>query len=293
MTLCGAMFFCFAGCDKSEAPVPSEITVSDGGQSTPPNFFPAKSCGVRLEKAVEKAVSLSPAATEIICELGFGDKLAGISDYCDFPENLSAARVGSTENPDIDTIIKLKPDVVFTLSPISERETYTLNKANILVLAPEPPKNLEGYSALYREIAAAFYGKETTGSEKQTQKAVEIGANARSELEKAAKSVSLESYVYVTAKLTIAGADTFESAVLSLAGKNLCAEDGYASPDTVTETPKYIIADNSLDESDLATDEMLSDFVNDGAKVIFVNNSHFERPAARTKELFSELSSAH
>lgn len=288
--LCCAMSaFCLSGCDKKETSTPSEITVTSGGEQETKAPFPAMSCGVKLEKAAERIVSLSPAATEIICELGFKEKLVGISNYCDFPEGLSALKAGSPENPDIDAIMELDPDVVFTLSPISERETYLLNQAGILVLCPEPPKNLEGYSALYREIAAAFYGNETTESEKETRRSVEIGSNARLELEKAAKAVTLDSYIYITGKLTIAGADTFENAVLNLSGQNLCADGGYVSPDNITETPKYIIADSSLDESDLAADETISGFIDDGAKVRFVDQQLFERPTARTKDVFSEI----
>ena len=291
VVLCGVLLISgLTGCSKEEESAPSEISVSSGeDESSGSAPFPATACGVRLEKAPEKIVSLSPAATEIICEIGFKDKLVGISDYCDYPAGLSAAKVGSTENPDIDAIVKLQPDAVFTLSALSERETYTLNQANIAVLTAEPPKNMEGYSALYREIAAAFYGKETEDTEKDTRKSVQIGADARSALEKAAKNVQLDSFVYVTGKLTAAGADTFESAVLSLSGMNVCGENGYISLDKLEGSPKYIIADNALTEDDLNADETLSGFIDNGAVIRFVNASLFERPSARTAMVFEQL----
>ena len=289
---CTAALVSVSGCEKNNSSLPSEISVDESGFNVSV-AFPAESCGVTLEKAPEKTVSLSPAITEIICELGFKDKLVGISDYCDFPEGLTAAKVGSTENPNIDEILKLKPDAVFTLSALSERETYTLNQANIAVLTAEPPKNMEGYSALYHEIAAAFYGKEQCGDEKGTLKAVKIGADARTTMEKAAKAVQLESFVYVTEKLAIAGADTFEGAVFSLSGTNLCKETGYVSTDNPGDTiPKYIIADDSLSSDELAADETLSSYIYGGAEVRFVNASVFERPSARTAEVFKELSAS-
>lgn len=286
--LCGAVMMC-AGCGKSGGSQPTEISVDGSGEDVSA-AFPAESCGVTLAKAPEKAVSLSPAVTEIICELGFKSVLVGISDYCVFPENLTAQKTGSTENPDIDRILSLKPDAVFTLSPLSERETYTLEQAGIVVLNAEPPKDMEGYSALYREIAAAFYGKETTGSEKETTKAVKAGADARSQVEKAAKSVSLGSFAYVTEKLAIAGTDTFESAVFGLCGANVCKEKGYVSPETMGEAaPEYIIADNTLTESDLAADPTLNTFIVGGARVRFVDSERLERPSARLTELFAQL----
>ena len=288
--LCGSLLLSgLTGCSKEEESAPSEISVSGGEDTSSDAPFPAMACGVRLEKAPEKIVSLSPAATEIICEIGFKDKLVGISDYCDYPEGLSAEKVGSTENPDIDTILRLQPDAVFTLSALSERETYTLNQANIAVLTAEPPKNMEGYSALYREIAAAFYGKETADSEKDVRLSVQAGSDARSALEKAAKSVKLESFVYVTGKLTAAGAETFEGSVLGLAGENVCKENGYASLDTIEIAPKYIIVDSSLSEYELSADETLSEYIYDGAEIRFVDAALFERPSARTALIFEQL----
>ena len=291
--LCGTVLLSgLSGCTKSDEPTPSEISVSGVEDVSSDAPFPAMACGVRLEKAPEKIVSLSPAVTEIICEIGFKERLVGISDYCNYPEGMSAEKVGSTENPDIDAIVELKPDAVFTLSALSERETYTLNQANIAVLTAEPPKNMEGYSALYREISAAFYGKETSDSEKDVRISVQTGSDARSALEKAAKSVRLESFVYVTGKLTAAGAETFEGSVLGLSGENLCKENGYASLDTIESAPKYIIADNSLTEYDLNSDETLSGYIYDGAEIRFVDASLFERPSARTAKIFEQLASA-
>ncbi len=279
-----------SGCSNDGgSSVPDKISVSGTESEKQALPFPASSCGVRLEKAVERAVSLSPAVTEIICELGFRDSLVGISDYCDFPEELSAPKVGSTENPDIDAIVELAPDAVFTLSELSERERYTLNQANIAVLTAEPPKNMEGYSALYKELAAAYFGRELTDGEKETERAVRIGKDARLALESAAGSVSLGSFVYVTEKLTVAGADTFENAVLSLSGKNMCTESGYTSTDKITDAPEYIIADSDLTEEELSGDEILGGYIENGARVKFVDAVVFERPTARTAEVFSEI----
>lgn len=273
-----------SGCSEEEK-LPSEISVSSVTEIEESAPFPALSCGVKLEKAVEKAVSLSPAATEIICEAGFREKLVGVSDYCDYPENLGLPKLGSTENPNLDAIIKLKPDAVFTLSLLSEREIYKLNQAGIKVLMPKTPCNLEEYAALYKEISAAFYGNEQTDSLKGGTKALDEGKRARARLESAAKDVKTESFVYVTEKLTLAGADTFESAVLSLTGENLCKSEGYVPANG--EQPAYIIASNKLTYDELAADEAFSTMIYNGAKVVFVNSERFERPSARTGEIFA------
>lgn len=281
------------GCDRedAESSTPSEIVVSGGDISTPERTpFPITCCGVRLEKAVGKAVSLSPAATEIICELGFKNTLVGVSSYCDYPEGLSLEKVGSTENPDLDKIIALKPDAVFTLSALSEREAYTLSQAGIAVLTATVPSNMDEYSALYTDISMAFYGREYTDSQKDVTTAMQIGRSARSALEKAAKSVEPYTFLYVTEKLTVAGTDCFESAVLGLGGTNMCTQNGYISPEELEcAAPTFIIADNSLSKYDISDNQYLNGYLSDGAELRFVDSRCFERPTSRTAEVFASL----
>ncbi len=281
--------FLLCGCENEDETVPSEITVSGTSfENENQQPFPAVSCGVKLEKAVEKAVSLSPAVTEIICEVGFRDKLVGVSDYCDFPEKLDLPKLGSTENPDLDAIIKLKPDAVFTLSLLSEREIYKLNQAGIKVLTANAPKNLEEYSAMYKEISAAFLGNALEKEQKGETMALAVGKRARAALENAAAAVELGTFVYVTEKLTVAGADTFESAVLSLSGENLCKSDGYVLPENVQ--PDYIIASDKLNYETLADNDVFSAMMYNGAKIVYVDAMKFERPSSRTAEIFAKLS---
>ncbi len=60
-----------------------------------------------------RVVSLVPSLTETLFDLGAGDSVVGITDYCIFPEDLQLPRVGGTKNPRIDEIRALKPDLVY------------------------------------------------------------------------------------------------------------------------------------------------------------------------------------
>lgn len=281
-----------SGCDREESSIPSEIIGSDVPQTVEVTPFPVEVCGVELPKAVSKVVSLSPAITEIIAELGFTDKLVGICDYCEYPEGLTAKKVGSSENPDLDGIMQLMPDVVFTLSPLSERETYKLGQANITVLNISTPKTVEDYADLYRTISTAFYGKETFG-EKDERRTDRVAYDAKKSLEKAVEGVNLGTFIYVTEKLTIAGAETFEGEIISLAGENACKTNGYISSEGFDgDTPSYIVADSELTLKKLQADKTFGSLINNGAKAIFVNSGAFERPSARTAEVFAEIKSA-
>ncbi len=276
-----------SGCDAEEpsSSVPTELVVEPTTSETTeqPEPFPLELCGVQLTKPVERAVSLSPALTEIMAELNFSNKLCGASDYCDYPEGLTAERFGSAENPDIEGIIAAKPDVVFTLTALSERDIYSLNGAGIAVIMPQTPTDMEGFAALYETVATAFVGEASAAS---------ADIMAVSKLEGAAKPMG--SFIYVTAKKTAAGAGTFEGAVLSLAGENLCTAEGYCAMDTLAELqPDYIIADDTLTEADLSdSSEPYAAMIYGGAEVIFVPAVRFERPSARTAEIL-EIVAAH
>ncbi len=282
--LCAAMLL--TGCDEENgSDTPSELIVSQTGSETVPDvFFPVSICGVEFNSETERAVSLSPAVTEIIAELGFSDRLVGKSDYCDYPES-SVPTVGSAENPDMDKMIALEPDTIFTLTELSERDIYKLSSAGITVLTLSAPISLEGYSALYENIAAAFYGNETDTD--GTLKAKQIGEQASNSLRNSASGVELGDFIYVTEKLTLAGNGTFENAVLSLCGNNLLKADGYGAAAALSDAPDVIAADSSLDESALRKDASIAEFLDGGVRVVYLDAARFERPSARTKEVFS------
>ncbi len=59
-----------------------------------------------------RVVSLVPSLTETLFDLGAGDAVVGITDFCIFPPDLDLPRVGGTKNPRIDEIRALAPDLV-------------------------------------------------------------------------------------------------------------------------------------------------------------------------------------
>lgn len=60
-----------------------------------------------------RIVSLVPNLTEIAFALGADEQIAGVSDFCHFPaEARSRPRVGGLINPNLEAVIRLRPDVV-------------------------------------------------------------------------------------------------------------------------------------------------------------------------------------
>ncbi len=82
----------------------------------------------------ERIVSIAPSNTEILFALGLGDKIVGVTDYCDYPEEAkSKPKVGGFYNPSIETIVSLEPDIVFATTGIQTETAENLRDLNITV----------------------------------------------------------------------------------------------------------------------------------------------------------------
>jgi iron complex transport system substrate-binding protein len=95
---------------------------------------------VTLPVKVTRAVSLAPNLTENIFAVGAGDRLVGVTTFCNYPEAAkSIAKIGDTMSPNMESIVALKPDVVF-VSTASQIEAFmnTLDANGIAVYVTNP-----------------------------------------------------------------------------------------------------------------------------------------------------------
>ncbi len=79
---------------------------------------------VRMPREVNRIVTLAPNITEIVYALGLGDKLAGDTSECDDPPAAeSKPHVGEPENPSLEAIVSLHPDLVLAADSINRVDT--------------------------------------------------------------------------------------------------------------------------------------------------------------------------
>ena len=99
---------------ENEDALPAAATMAE------PQPYPVEEGNLIFNSSPVTVGSLSPAVTEMIYELGYGDRLICRSSYCDTPEAvLSLPETGSAANPDIDKIISYAPELLITQSPIA------------------------------------------------------------------------------------------------------------------------------------------------------------------------------
>lgn len=73
----------------------------------------------------QKIISLAPNVTETLYEIGAGDKIVGVSDFCSFPPEVkSKPKVGGMLNPSYEKILSLAPDLVIISREGTPLEVY-------------------------------------------------------------------------------------------------------------------------------------------------------------------------
>ncbi|HYE87242.1 MAG TPA: helical backbone metal receptor [Vicinamibacterales bacterium] len=67
-------------------------------------------------QAPRRIVSLAPSVTEVLFEIGAGDRVAGVTTYCVFPKAaLGLPKVGGYLTPSYEALVGLAPDLVVVL----------------------------------------------------------------------------------------------------------------------------------------------------------------------------------
>jgi ABC-type Fe3+-hydroxamate transport system substrate-binding protein len=160
-----------------------------------------------------RVVSLVPSLTETLFDLGAGDAVAGITDFCIFPEGIERPRVGGTKNPRIDEIRALSPGLVYmNLEENIERHAKAIEEfAPVFVTEP---KTIDDVSTLITTLGTIH---------RRTDRARELTAA----LEKERGSIAAFTFAVPIWKKPWmwCGGDTYVSnLVASIGGTNVLAD---------------------------------------------------------------------
>jgi iron complex transport system substrate-binding protein len=111
---------------------------------------------VTLPERPQRIVSLAPSLTETLYALGAGDRLVGVTSYCDYPADaLNKPKIGDMLNPNLERVTALHPDLVLITKEGNRRDTLnTLEHLNIPTFAVETER-LEDISRMFRDVGRA------------------------------------------------------------------------------------------------------------------------------------------
>lgn len=86
---------------------------------------------ISTAKEYKKIVSLAPSITETLYFLGAGERIIGVTSYCNYPEEAKKKpKVGSNMDLNLELIMQMQPDLVFLL-PSSTKAEENLSKLKI------------------------------------------------------------------------------------------------------------------------------------------------------------------
>lgn len=180
-----------------------------------------------LAKPPARVVSLAPSITEMLFSLGLEDQIVGVTEFCDYPAGAkSKAKVGYA-NPNVETIIGLRPDMVFTpkdfLRPDLQSKLEQL-KIPVFVL---DAKTLEDIPLQMHTLGTMF--EKTSAANDVTQRMRQRMAELK--LKVATLPAKRVLYVLNSQPLISVGPGSFIHQMIGLAGGvNVAAQAGVAYP---------------------------------------------------------------
>lgn len=100
---------------------------------------------IELQNPPERIVSLAPSITETLFFLGLGDKVVGVTKYCNYPpEAQSKTIIGGVIDPNYEIILSLKPDIVMMTVEGNTKESFNKLSDLGLKIFVTNPRNFEG-----------------------------------------------------------------------------------------------------------------------------------------------------
>ena len=88
-----------------------------------------------LDHPPKRIVSLAPSVTEVLFAVGAGDQVVGVTDFCNRPpEARERAKVGGFAKPDLEKILRLRPDLVIAFGPLQLKIAEALRRKGVAVL---------------------------------------------------------------------------------------------------------------------------------------------------------------
>ena len=106
---------------------------------------------VTLPRVPARIVSLAPKNTELLFAIGAGERVVGVTNYCNFPpEARSRKRIGgfSSKSQSLEKIVALKPDLVVAAGELQWPSITELERLGV----PVASLGAESLAGLYREL---------------------------------------------------------------------------------------------------------------------------------------------
>lgn len=256
---------------------------------------------VAVPQPVRRIVSLAPNLTETLFALGLGDRVVGVTDFCDYPpEAATREHVGGPVTPNLEKVALLRPDLVLATRSGGNRlsTVQSLETLGIAVFATDA-------HTVDEVIASAGRIGELAGAPEQGRR---LADGLRRRLNDVAQRISGSAPTPVLLvvwpdPLVTVGRNTFIAAALRRAGAENVIQTAQDWPNVSLEEvarrqPRYLlfISDHS-EESNRQIAQLSArsgwrnlDAVRNGRTIVL--SESFARPAPRLVDEIEQLARA-
>ncbi len=248
---------------------------------------------VAIPRAPRRIVSIAPSNTEILFALGLGDRVAGVTDSCDYPEEAKAKPKVGAVDVDYEKILEIAPDLVVAVGSLQRQAIDRLTELGVPVLAVNP-KSLDGVLSAISMIGTA------AGVEARARA---LTAQLRERIEAVESRVSGERTsrrprVFVEIwndPLMTAGPGTFIDELIAAAGGENVAHDAMAewpqidAEAVIQKDPEVIVLTNFNLEEALARPAWQTIAAYRSGRVFEVDPDLLVRPGPRLVQGLEEL----
>ncbi|MEK8127022.1 ABC transporter substrate-binding protein [Paenibacillus filicis] len=253
-----------------------------------------------FEKAPERIASTSPSETEMLFALGLGDKVVGVSDFCDYPaEAKSKPKLGSITKPNEEALIGAGADLTLTGVSMKTQTVEKLRELKINLFQVQPKKIDDVLTNLL--LMGEIFDRQA-----EAEKLVNQMKADRQKVTDAVKGLKPEEKKKVLIEFSpgwTVGSGEFLSELIETAGgiNVYASEKGYvqlSEEKVIAENPKVILYPNNLidDKSKKTLDQLIRersgwekiDAVKEG-KLAGIDKDTTSRPGPRITEGLKEI----
>lgn len=216
---------------------------------------------VTIPKELNRIVSLSPSNTEILFALGLGDKVVGVTRYCNYPpEAQERAEIGGFTTVNIEKVVALRPDLVLADSSLQKAVVEELEKFGLSVVAlgsDDVDDILEDIELIGKITGREEIAQELTANMRKRIKAITDNTKGLNEtqLTKALFILGLD-------PLRVAGPGSLAHILIQLAGGCNIAADAeakyvvYSSELLIERDPDVIIFNKNMGTIEITVNDL-------------------------------------
>jgi len=159
-----AFLLLYAGCTSTQHEVNGPVPANIAG--FPVTITDSRGKTRTLSAPPQRVVSLAPSNTEILFDLGAGDRIAADTTACDFPPEARLKPHIGGYPIDIEKVEAKSPDLVVAVESLNAQPVAALEKAGVPVLTVDAKTVAQTYDAIL------LLGK-ATGTEARAQQIVQ------------------------------------------------------------------------------------------------------------------------